>query len=321
MADRMLADAGKDDQIELIGSGRVAPADYPAQNEPNINNTNLNERAKQVDFSKHQGLSKKEQIAIAKFESHDLSQLSNASLMDRVDTKFIVPRALLSSMLAKLQTEYTVLEINGQRTSLYENSYYDTPSFKHYMAHHNRRSNRFKLRKRTYCDSAIAFLEIKFKNNRGRTVKSRRSVAMDDSALNTNNQELMQESGLTSFDEHQVVQTSSYNRIALANEAAGERLTIDLNLHVHDTSTNKQFDIGDWAIVEIKQNVYDRDTTFFRWARSHGLRTCSFSKYCMGLYYTGPDALKRNNFHKINRHIESAARKFATIIAKPLTIY
>jgi len=241
--------------------------------------------------------------------------------MDRVDTKFLVPRALLTSMLAVLQNEYTVLEINNQRVARYENSYYDTPSFKHYMAHHNRRLNRFKLRKRTYADSDIAFLEVKFKNNHGRTVKSRKSLAVDEPAMNSNSALLLHESGLSKVAEHKLVQNSTYNRIALANEAAGERITIDLNLHIHDTTTNKQMDIGDWAIVEIKQNVYDRDTAFFEWARSHGLKACSFSKYCMGLYYTGPDFIKRNNFHKINRHITLAARKFPNAIAKPLTVY
>jgi len=266
-------------------------------------------------------LSTAEQQILNKYQSHDLSQLKNAALMDRVDTKFVIPRHFLRQMLSVLRDEYSALEIDGKRVSLYVNAYYDTPEYTHYLNHHNRRANRFKLRKRTYSDSEIAFLELKFKNNRGRTVKTRQPVGLDESGLETNSQHHINESGLTEFELHRLMQNSSYNRIALANEEAGERITIDLDLHIQDLATKKQFEIGDWMIVEVKQDIYDRNTTFFKWAKSHSFRACSFSKYCMGLYYTGPEHLKRNNFHKINRQISVVGRKFSDSIAKQPSVY
>jgi len=249
----------------------------------------ISEAANEHAFKTSDCLSLDEFLALSQFVPHDLSQLKNASLMDRVDTKFLVPRFLLPTLLQTLKAQYTALEIEGQRVSRYENDYYDTPSFTHYLAHHNKRLNRFKLRKRVYTDSDIAFLEVKFKNNKGRTVKTRQPADVYDSSINAENREHLDSAGLNQFPEHKVVQNSSYNRIALAREEAGERL--------------------------------DRNSVFFKWAREHGLRTCSFSKYCMGIFYTGPDSLKRNNFRKIDRHITVAGQKFSHAINTQPAVY
>ena len=108
---------------------------------------------------------------------HSLDSLKNAVLMNRVDSKFLLPSALAADLLANMSEEYSVLEINGLRAFNYRTTYYDTPQLAHYLAHHNGRLNRFKIRKRTYVESASSYLEVKFKDNRGRTTKTR-MVAM-----------------------------------------------------------------------------------------------------------------------------------------------
>jgi hypothetical protein len=49
--------------------------------------------------------------------------------------------------------------------------YFDTESFDNYIAHHNGKRPRFKIRMRKYVSSGFSFLEVKEKDNR--TARSR----------------------------------------------------------------------------------------------------------------------------------------------------
>ena len=63
---------------------------------------------------------------------------------------------------------YKCVEIENKRVSQYQTLYYDTKDMKLYNEHHNGHLNRYKIRHRTYVDSNLSFLEVKFKNNKGR---------------------------------------------------------------------------------------------------------------------------------------------------------
>ena len=254
-------------------------------------------------------LNVKEKRSLANFSAHGLNDLNKAALMDRVDTKFVIPRSYLSDLLDAMHGKYSVLQIDDLRASRYHNEYYDTANYVHYMAHHNRLANRFKLRQRTYADSGTSFIEIKFRNNHGRTIKTRIQVSAEQKFLDERTQSFIRESGIARFGPLEPVQIGTYERIALANEAEAERITIDLNLAFEDNYTGNRHAIGDWVVVEVKQNEFNRHAPFFVWARERGLRKCSFSKYCMGIYHTGPADLKRNNFHKVARHLAVAKKR------------
>jgi hypothetical protein len=235
--------------------------------------------------------------------SHTLDSLKNAVLMSRVDSKFVLPVALVADLLANMDREYTVLEINGLRSFNYVTTYYDTPEFTHYLAHHNGRLNRFKIRKRSYLDSGTSFLEVKFKDNRSRTTKTRMSLDSQRFELGNKERGFLRSCGVPEPENLEPVQTGGYRRVALANEARGERLTIDFNLSFEDERSGIRHALGPWAIVELKQDVMRRNSVFFSWARKQGIRELSFSKYCMGVYFTGVQSLKRNNFHPIARRL------------------
>lgn len=245
---------------------------------------------------------------IRAFESHGLSDLNNAELMDRVDTKFVLPRALLPDLLDSMQADYSMLEIEGKRCFRYLNGYYDTDDYSFYAAHHNGKLNRYKVRCRTYVDSGTSYLEVKFKNNRMRTNKRRIKVSSASQAITPTSLGFMRDCGLERPSDLVKVQLSGYQRIALANEEKGERLTIDLNLDFNDTHRHKShWNIGPWIVVELKQGNHNRRSAFFQWAKLHRIRPCSFSKYCMGVYHTADKRLKRNLFHKIARPLAEHA--------------
>ncbi len=247
--------------------------------------------------------------ALQQFTAHSLADLTSASLMNRVDTKYIVPTRLLSHLLDCLQTDYSILEIDKRRIFGYETYYYDTPNNTHYLAHHNGRVNRFKIRKRNYLDSGTSYLEVKFKDKRKRTIKTRVTWDGVGLELSASAIEFLHECGVSNPECLRVVQAGRYKRIAFANEQKGERITVDTAVSFTDVRSGQEYSLGDWCIVEVKQGTSNRDSIFFDWAKSHQIRKLSFSKYCMGVYFTGDASLKRNSFHPTARRINAIYRK------------
>ena len=100
--------------------------------------------------------------------------LERAALQQRIDRKYLLPSAELDPLLQKLAPEARILQIDDRRAFDYESVYFDTPEFTSYHLAARRRSRRFKIRTRTYVDSAECWLEVKTRDQRGNTVKYRR---------------------------------------------------------------------------------------------------------------------------------------------------
>lgn len=241
---------------------------------------------------------------LMKFKRHGLMDLKDAALMNRVDTKYLISRDKLVPLLEGLLPFYSALEINGKRIFTYENTYFDTPELDFYRQHHQGKLNRFKVRHRDYVDSKKGYLEVKFKNNKGRTIKSRIQSALasvdGDSEMAFLNSQLKDQ-----FSNLKVSQWGCYQRIALANEAAGERLTLDLNLMFSNVDNNKQVEFPNFFIAELKQSKHDFKSPFAQEMARLGIRPKKFSKYCIGTSLLNP-ALKSNRF----KAVLMAAQKF-----------
>ena len=110
------------------------------------------------------------------FESITLSEMDNVKLMNRTDTKFAFSANYLPEILSRMRNFYKVLEIDNERVHSYRSLYYDTDDRKFYLDHHNQRVNRNKVRFREYVGSKLTYLEIKHKNNKGKTIKKRTKV-------------------------------------------------------------------------------------------------------------------------------------------------
>ncbi len=106
-----------------------------------------------------------------------LDQMKGIRLMNRIDTKYVLPQRLLAPLLEQAAMNgYRIQQIDGARACRYDTLYYDTPSREMYRLHHDRRLVRQKIRTRTYVESGSTFLEIKNKTNKGRTRKTTRGI-------------------------------------------------------------------------------------------------------------------------------------------------
>ena len=106
-----------------------------------------------------------------------LDEMKSIRLMNRMDTKFVTTVDMLVRLLDLCKGSYYSQSINGKRVSPYRTTYWDYPE-RHDMFHFHQAGHlpRTKVRARTYLDSGHSFLEIKRKNNHGKTKKKRVAV-------------------------------------------------------------------------------------------------------------------------------------------------
>jgi len=243
------------------------------------------------------------------FKSHSLTDLNLATLMSRVDTKYVFHISQLSDLLNAIKNDYSVLEINNRRISQYSSIYFDTDNLLFYSMHHQGRANRHKVRIRHYVDSGEKYLEIKFKNNKGRTIKKRCAIDLNEQIDSEHCRSFMESLGVPQYSELMPSQESTYNRIALACEARGERVTIDVNLknRLLLDGEGRAYRQPDIVIAEVKQAKASRNTPITEAIRHLGIRKSRYSKYCIGMVLTTPDKseVKKNRFKKIVRKVSS----------------
>jgi hypothetical protein len=255
--------------------------------------------------------------ALAKFDTHSLCDINNSRLMNRVDRKFVIPTQLLPFLLQESRQHYSLLSIDGTVHSDYLNVYFDTDDFNYYRMHHNGKLNRIKVRHRYYVDTGTAFLEIKFKSNKGRTLKTRREANINSDKALLEHAEFLAEHGITQPAKLQPSQVVGYQRICLASEAMGERVTFDTKASFIDPDSGKEVVLNDVVIIELKQRRIDRQSPFYRLLRSLGIRPQSFSKYCAGVSLTTENKVKSNRFrrdiNKVAKLSRSLSNSFGTI--------
>lgn len=225
-----------------------------------------------------------------------LDEMSGIKLMNRTDTKFVTCKRKLAELLELAQGKYFAQQIDGSRIANYRTVYWDTPEHRFYLDHHNGRAPRQKIRVRTYLDSDKTFLEVKTKNNHGRTKKKRITVPSQErqAVIDAGGTPFIQ--GLTgaTFDDILPTVQNQFQRITLVNYGKTERLTIDFNVRFHNFETSLDAETGDLVIVELKRdgNVYSPILELLR--RVH-IQPSGFSKYCIGSAMTN-GRLKNNIF-------------------------
>lgn len=219
--------------------------------------------------------------------------------MDRTDTKFTFHISHLSAILQDADSFYKVLDVEGNRVSRYKTLYFDTEDFELYNKHHSGKLNRYKIRHRTYVESNLGFLEVKFKNNKGRTLKTR-IKENEVPALNSGKAFAFLEKTLP-FSPLELLPKIwiNYSRITLVNKTSAERLTLDLNLEF-EKDNNKQV-LNQLVIAEVKQDSKIA-SPFVAMMRARHIRQGSISKYCFGVACSFPQ-VKKNNFKQKLSHV------------------
>lgn len=228
------------------------------------------------------------------FDPISLKEMDGVALMNRTDVKFVFSRDLLPAFLEQLSGHYYVLDVKGNRISRYESLYFDTEKFDLYFSHHRKKPARYKIRCRKYVESDLHFFEVKYKNNKGRTIKDRVKQSLIDGKIVDVAKNLLIEKTPIPVDVLEAKFWVNYSRITLVNKFAPERVTIDLN--VTFKNEEQEMSVENMVIAEVKQDK-EVASRFIELMKQNHIRKTGISKYCHGvinLYNT----LKHNNFKK-----------------------
>ncbi|PSL52201.1 VTC domain-containing protein [Saccharothrix carnea] len=224
--------------------------------------------------------------ALARMAPVGLAELvDRAALQTRVDRKYLVPAEALPLLLEQLAPHARVLDIDGERTFRYRSVYFDTPRLVSYHSAAYRRRRRFKVRTRTYLDSAECWLEVKISGARGSITKHRLPYHPDDRDTVRPGRRFVDEALAResiapdtdgSFDP---VLVTDYQRTTLLLPESASRVTIDTALSWrHDDAALR---LSGLAVIETKTASAASPVDRVLWQR--GVRPARISKYATGL--------------------------------------
>jgi hypothetical protein len=245
-----------------------------------------------------------------------LEEMEGIKLMNRIDSKYLTDEATLLHILDRAaEAGYRVLVTEGMRISPYDSVYYDTAGLRMFYDHHNRRLVRQKVRTRSYVNSGATFLEIKRKNNKGRTKKKRMGIPaaelMDFRADEAACAYLAGHSWFTAPELSPVLETA-FHRITLVNPAKTERLTIDTQLSFKNFRTGKETSLQNAVIIELKQDGR-AESQMKNILLDLRIKPVRVSKYCIAVTLTDPQARSGRFKGKVRRIEKTIGNKLVTI--------
>lgn len=245
-----------------------------------------------------------------------LEEMDSIKLMNRIDSKYLTDEATLVRVLEDAaKAGYRALEAERAQVSPYNSIYYDTPELKTFLDHHNRRLKRQKVRTRVYVNSGDAYLEIKRKNNKGRTKKKRISIPLEEMegfSGDKNATAYLAEHSMFTADQLSPVLSTAFDRITLVNPAKTERITIDMNLMFNNFRTGKKASLQDAVIIELKQDGR-AESQMKGILLDNRVKPVRVSKYCIAVTLTDP-SVKSGRFKIKVRTIEKIINKKIQVI-------
>lgn len=235
---------------------------------------------------------------LSHYDPITLEQMSDVRLLNRTDTKFVTTLPMLRRLLAMAQDDYYAQDIDGERIAPYYTVYFDTDDCAMYRKHESGHTNRQKLRIRSYVNSGLNFLEVKTKNNHGRTKKKRVTIEsfdplhpQHDILFRRQNEEFIgYDEFLRSYLKYDPESLKEqlenrFDRITLVNKGKTERLTIDTNLRFHNIVTDDFRFMDDVVIIELKRDG-NVPSPILGMLRELRVKPHGFSKYCIGSAFT-----------------------------------
>lgn len=222
-----------------------------------------------------------------------------AALQTRVDRKYVIPLLQAKQLLASLDAGIRVLEMDGLRTFEYDSVYFDTPQLDSYLLAAGGRRRRFKIRTRTYLDSAVSFLEVKTEGAREATVKERIPYGLADRSRITAeglayvNDTLASTVGTVPAGPLGPVLETRYRRTTLFLPGSGSRATLD------EAVTWRRPGRSAWLlegamVLETKSGSAAGPLDRHLWA--NGIRPSRISKFATGMAALCPE-LPANRWH------------------------
>lgn len=239
-----------------------------------------------------------------------LDEMKSIRLMRRTDTKFVTKINKLIELLKMADGHYYAQRVNDVALSPYATTYFDDRKRSMFQTHQRNARPRMKVRVRTYLNGGVSFLEVKKKDNHGRTHKKRIKVESLENVLKHREGEdfLEKHTGLT-FDDLQPTVSNRFHRITLVNFEKTERLTIDFDLRFLNNDTGGEEEFDNAVIIELKRDgrVPSPILPLLRTLRIH---PSGFSKYCIGAVMT-ESATRVNRFKKKLRRVRKTVEGIA----------
>ena len=247
-----------------------------------------------------------------KLQPVSLEEMSAARLMNRIDTKYLATLHQLDKLLSLVAHDYRVVEIEGERMMPYYTCYFDTIDAEMYYEHQRGKKARQKVRIRKYeGNSDLAFLEIKDKNNKGRTKKTRTEFITDKDI--TEYSDFISENSNYRLDSLIKHIENHFYRITLVRNDMSERVTIDSGIEFHNLITGEYVNLPQLVVIEWKRKAISESSPMKRFLKQLGIRESSFSKYVVGM-------AKTNQSLRINR-IKKNLRKVSKILDRGTNFY
>lgn len=230
---------------------------------------------------------------LEQFDPISLPEIGAVSLLNRIDTKYLLKINQLATILRQVQGTYRVLSIEELRLNRYQTLYYDTPDLALYRQHHNGRAERYKVRARRYVDSDLTFFEVKHKTNHQRTIKTRLRIPEVMGVMEQPVRLFVSQNTPFVAEDLEPKLWNRYLRATLVSVSSPERVTVDVNLEFEWRDNCRV--LPGIAIVEVKQGSFSRDSDFIQQMRHLRVRPTAFSKYCAGIWLLD-DTVKANRF-------------------------
>lgn len=238
---------------------------------------------------------------LSEFNPVSLNEIDEVKLMNRIDRKYWFHISLLNELLEKVTYFYDILEINGKRLMEYQSAYFDTADNFMYIKHHNRKLNRYKVRRRKYLTTDDSFFEIKLKTNKKRTIKKRIATTFNGVAFLEKEIDFLNEKTPFKGDELTNSLNNQFYRITLIHKEKLDRCTIDVQPQFWNARGKVSF--KNLVIFEMKRGRSIKSSPMISLLRKMKIRQRGLSKYCTGRALLEPK-LKRNAFKPRLRFID-----------------
>jgi hypothetical protein len=226
-----------------------------------------------------------------------------AALQTRVDRKYVVPAGQARQILATFKADVRVLEMDGTRSFAYDSVYFDTPQLDSYLLAARGRRRRYKIRTRTYVDSAVSFLEVKTEGGREATVKERIPYSIADrdrmtaEGLDYVNETLAAAIGDIPAGPLGPMIGTCYERTTLYLPGSGSRATLDSAV-TWQRPRRRAWLLEGAVVLETKSGSAAGPLDRHLWA--NGIRPSRISKFATGMAALCPE-LPANRWHRTLR--------------------
>ena len=227
-----------------------------------------------------------------------LDEMSSIRLMKRTDQKFVTTVPTLLRLLAETRGSNYAQRIDGRCIAPYATTYWDdAKTHALFRMHETGHMPRRKVRVRTYLNSDTSFLEVKSKDNHGKTTKKRVQVPSAQAvAKDGAGEDFVKETAGLDMERLAPAVSNKFCRLTLVNLAKTERLTIDFAISFFNHATQRRAAMEDAVVIELKRDGRC-PSPILPILRSLRVKPSGFSKYCVGAAVTDP-SLRINRFKK-----------------------